>query len=324
MVYNQKDSPKEAPMNYVGLFSDLGRAQEALAAALADAANGRVNLVAAGHEVSWLPPMRALAVRRLDAAPDQVYGLPGGKKVALGRTFLEMLARTLRISDLSSERTDDGSVPFLAAYRVKVQIPLLDGGFSVVIGEKTVDLSDGSPAAADALGRSNSTSSLATARKFVCELAQTKARLRALRSAMSVVGALDPGQANRPWVVVTLAPHFDLSLVSQEFMDLAAAQVLGIETNLYGRPTPAPAPPAQLPPPPTAPEPEAATGAQLTTLRGWWDRLGGEAFRAHGAEALGVTMPPSKMLTAEQADRVLAHFESLEVGPQEEGEDFDG
>jgi len=314
-------------MDYLGIFSDIASAQRAVRSALADASNGEVNLVTQGHEVHWIPPMMAIQVRCLEFGDTAVYGVGAGK-FTLGRDALETLAQAARLDTLSSQRVDHGTEPYLCTFDVTVKIPLLAGGYTTAIGNKTEDLRDGSPAAKAALGRSGSKASLDAARQFVAERCATKARLRAYRQAMKI-GAMAKAQARRPWIVIALVPHFDASMVSQSVVDAAAARLLGVDDLMYGGgaqhvEAPRQLPPVAVEPPPAQPAPDlildaepppaadTATPSQLKALAGFFHHLGRDVFEAEGERALGFKTPHSSQLTAAQAEALLASFEAAD------------
>lgn len=330
-------------MDFLGLYPDLGSAQDAVRRAVQAASGGHINLVTQGHEVLWVPPMRAISIRRFDLSGDGDLYKIGGRK-GIGRQFIETLAQAARIDVLSTERVDDKTEPCVASFKVVVKVPLLDGGFRMVTGDKTIDLRDGSPGAGDALGRSNSTNNLAQARKFIYEICATKARLRAYREALGMVSGGDQRELTRPWVVISLAPHFDVSLVSQHVIDAAAAEALGVAGLLYGTsappmvapeapphdpvtgevydgdPRPQGSPPAaqqEQPgpqePAPVAPDVERASRSQLEELGRFHKQLeatAGGMFSLKGGAALGRDMPRGKDLLAVDADIILAALTS--------------
>jgi hypothetical protein len=72
-------------------------------------------------------------------------------------------------------------------------------------------------------------------RANIHSLAETKAKLRAIRSAIGIPGAMTPERAALPFVVPTLVPDLDTS--DPEIKRMVAASLLGSQAALYGPPS---------------------------------------------------------------------------------------
>jgi hypothetical protein len=213
--------------NFIGTFKNAADANRALALAGEEASKGNINLVTPSYEVHALPPMSAVSIRLYRPAQEQLFGVGGGK-VAFTRSFIDALAQASRLQVVESVRTDDGATDAVCSFSVTVAQPTLEGGMVHHVGSKTMDLRDGAPQT-KSVGNG-----LNTARQFIAEHAETKARNRAYRTALGLTSAGHRQNLLKPWVVVTLVPDIDETKLSAGFMDRVAAVHLGVYGQIFG------------------------------------------------------------------------------------------
>lgn len=183
----------------------------------------------------------------------------GGGKVGLAKTALERVSHGIGISwdPSSSGRLDDGRDPHYVHYRAVGRYRASDGQQQTVIGEKEMDLRDGSPqvealwdryrvakAKFDA-GRGakyppkEPTAQIREMRLHILGHAETKARLRAIRS-MGIRTSYTHEELAKPFAcarVVFTGRTQDPEL-RREFSRMTAESFLGGSRDLYGPPRP--------------------------------------------------------------------------------------
>lgn len=137
-----------------------------------------------------------------DPNKGDVYRTEGGK-LAIHKSGLERIAKAAGVvwDTRQCGRTDDMKDPHFAAYRVVGHYQDLDGTVMPVFGEKQMDLREGSERA-----KSMKAGDLQQQRKFIAEHAETKAKLRAIRS-LGIKSGYSDNDLSIPFVVVKL--HFN-------------------------------------------------------------------------------------------------------------------
>lgn len=242
--------------------------------------------------------------------PADTYEIPGSSKRGLAKAALDRIAGAAGVSWVPGEsrRLDDGSDPRYCHYRAVGRYRHFDGTVATIMAEKEMDLRDGSPQVESLIAKSakkaqreKKTLSASEARRIgeekaenqIRELrlhilghAETKARLRAIRS-LGIRTGYEPEELARPFVVarVSFTGATDDPELKREFARSISQNFLNGHAALYGQATtslaPAPTPTAlPVPPPPVgrahvltdsdeldldvvdAPEPEQAAPVQ--------------------------------------------------------------
>lgn len=231
------------------------------AGAVFDRIAASANLITPITRPDHIPPMHAITLRvaRLDPTPERgdVYvdrqfckeGERALTKVALLKLW-NLAGGTLVTAECG--RTDDRLRPHYCSWRFVGDLRQMDGTRVRYVGEKEIDLADGTPAAAKALGKNNNPDNLANARLHLASNCETKALLRMVRAALALRSKYTAEELAKPWVVPALVAQPDMS--DPEVRRMVAAQSLGLEAALYGpapgapsvAALPAPAPPTPV------------------------------------------------------------------------------
>lgn len=202
---------------------------------LLETAQSQFNLVTPATTCAHVPEgfdvqMSAVVVEQADTYD------PGGGKVALNKTALNRIAAAAGVSwdPTRSGRLDDGRDPHYCHYRAVGVYRHFDGTPVVIQGEKVMDLRDGSAALQGVRD-----GEVKMQRKFILEHAETKARLRAIRS-MGVRTAYSRDDIKKPFVVARLAftGRTEDAELRRDFARMSAAAALGAGSALYGQPAP--------------------------------------------------------------------------------------
>lgn len=246
----------------------------ATASALMREAAENWNFVSPAPSVAAIPEGCALAFSAvvIDAKHD-TYPIPGGSKVGLGKPALDRIKGALGVKPIPQQcgQIDDGSDQWFVHYVWTGYYRDLDGTIVPLIGEKKLDLREGSALVtnlrriAAKRGR-DATDEIAQMRSFILEHASTKARLRAIRS-LGIKTSYEPSELAKPFVAVRLSftgnfqdpearAHYQRRL-TDSFMDDTSAAFGGKAPPAPGSGTPATARPdstpvRRLPPPPVA------------------------------------------------------------------------
>lgn len=120
-------------------------------------------------------------------------------KYSFGKAPMMRLSRAGGFDWIRSERCDDRSDPFYAEIEVYGRCRDFDGQVRPLFGRKAADLRDGSGEA-----KMMSASRLAQARRFVMELAATKAKKRAIADHLALEGSYPLAKIALPFVVPIL------------------------------------------------------------------------------------------------------------------------
>lgn len=210
----------------------------------------------------------------------ETYALPGSENRGLSKVALDKIAAAAGVSWVPGEsrRLDDGSDPRYCHFRAVGRYRHFDGTVSQIVGEKEMDLRDGSPATeaiitksakkakreaeqkkrpisdaeARAIGIEKAGNQINEMRLHILGHAETKARLRATRS-LGLRTSYSPAELQRPFVVVRVAftGRTDDPELRREFGRAIAQNFLNGHAALYGAATTAlPAPAQVMPPPP--------------------------------------------------------------------------
>lgn len=213
--------------------------------------------------------------------PGEVYSTGGGK-LGLSKAVLDKIGGALGVSwdPAQSGRLDDGSDPRYVHYKSVGTIRQFDGTLRTIVGEKEMDLRDGSPQIealherVEAKNRRDNENKSADKqiremRLHILSHAETKARLRAIRT-LGIKTGYTAQELEKPFGVAKLmwTGHSEDPELRRTFAVMGAQAALGSATQAYGPPV---AQAQQLAPPPQAarlhaPPPVGAVGADDSAL----------------------------------------------------------
>lgn len=231
---------------------------------LKHALNNGWHLVSPATALPNLPVGCEVAFSRvfIDAKnPGDVYPIPGRQELGLSKTALDKIAKGVGVSwdPIQSHRTDDGQDPLFASFKAVGFYRHFDGTMMTIIGEKQMDLRDDSPAA-----KQMKPGELSQARRFIAEHAETKARLRAIRS-LGIQTSYHPDELSKPFVTAKLmltgrvAQQDDPSGELGKILTHNISQsMLGASSQLYGEA------PSQIAPAPSAGQAPAGDSASAS------------------------------------------------------------
>lgn len=181
-----------------------------------------------------------IAVVKVDV-DHETYDVGMGK-LGLGKSALDRIAHAIGLSwdPQQSHRLDDGRDPHYAHYRAVGRYRASDGQQQIVLGEKEMDLREGSPqviALEERARRKNKSADqqIREMRLHILAHAETKARLRAIRS-MGIRTSYDRRELEKPFAcarVVFTGKTADPEM-RREFSRMTAASFLGGVHSLYG------------------------------------------------------------------------------------------
>lgn len=298
-----------------GRFNSL----EALTDAM-DALTAQCNVLTPVSRIAAVPPGHVVTLSVVMIDPEQdTYAVEGGKR-CLSKAALDRIASAAGVSwdPRQSGRLDDGSDPLYCHYRAVGRIKDLDGTQRVMMGEKVMDLRDGS---AQAVAAKNG---LSMQRQHILAHAESKAKNRAIRSALAVRSSYRPDDLQRPFVAPKLVftGDFGDAETNRNVASLIAMQALGIDASgaasaLYGPRQPAVRAepqaeidlrgPAQLPPPPVNPavrdaddDDDAIPGAPADVVEGEPWPLGDLPDDAQVAELRALAARKGRLGTGER------------------------
>lgn len=210
----------------------------------------------------------------------ETYALPGSENRGLSKVALDKIAAAAGVSWVPGEsrRLDDGSDPRYCHFRAVGRYRHFDGTVSQIVGEKEMDLRDGSPAIesiivksakkakreaeqkkkpiteaeARRIGEDKAANQISEMRLHILSHAETKARLRATRS-LGLRTSYSPAELQRPFVVVRVSftGRTDDPELKREFARAISQNFLNGHAALYGAAATAlPAPAQVMSPPP--------------------------------------------------------------------------
>lgn len=242
----------------------------------------RYHLVAPQAAVGFIPEGCSVAISAVMIDVDnETYKIPGGSNLGLSKVALDRIAAAAGLTwdARLSGRIDDGSDPRYCGYRAVGHIRDFDGTTRTIIGEKEVDMREGSPQV-DAIverciarlkrdrkgisdsearrhGRQAAENQIRELRLHILGHAETKARLRAIRT-LGIRTSYSPAELRKPFVVAKLAwsgrtndPELRraFALEQQRAMFGANAALFGSAPAAAPAPQSAPALPRSSPPP---------------------------------------------------------------------------
>lgn len=241
----------------------------------------RYHLVAPQAAVGFIPEGCSVAISAVMIDVDnETYKIPGGSNLGLSKVALDRIAAAAGLTwdARLSGRIDDGSDPRYCVYRAVGHIRDFDGTTRTIIGEKEVDMREGSPQV-DAIverciarlkrdrkgisetearrhGRQAAENQIRELRLHILGHAETKARLRAIRT-LGIRTSYSPAELRKPFVVAKLAwsGRTDDPELRRAFALEQQRAMFGANAALFGAPAAAPAPqsapalPRSSPPP---------------------------------------------------------------------------
>lgn len=207
-------------------------------------------LIAPAAACSQLPPGCAVALTTVWFNPDTDAHSVGGSKLSLLKHALEQLAVAAGVAfdPDRSGRVDDGSDPHYCHWRAVGAWRHLDGSILPIIGDKEIDLRNGSSQVdsimADARGSNDAEradrgkKNVLAIRALIAAHAQTKAELRAIRKSLSIRTYTAQELLGRPFVAAKLMylGHSTDPQIARENAAAIRTQMLGGALALFGPP----------------------------------------------------------------------------------------
>lgn len=307
------------------------------------------NFVTPVTAVDHLPAMTRIAIQVVRVNPaTETYPIPGSSERGVGKTALNRLSAAAGISwtPERSGQVDRYNDPHRVRYRAVGEILDFSGVRRTLYGEKEIDLR-GTPDDPDSWGRDTAEivrvaekarekgrdprdpwNQVYQARQHIHSLAETKAKLRAIRETLSLKAAMPPAEIAKPWVVPHLVPDLDCS--DPEVKRIVVAHTLGAAAALYG-PTPVAtlsAGPVVYPEPESAPlDPEDAPVIpnDQQEAEGWlevesatadpdpWDIPGAADLPCLLPAALDQVTDPTRRRYIERLNQLAARLPEVEV-----------
>lgn len=167
------------------------------------------NVVAPQTAVGQLPEGCDVAIVAVVVDPEtETYQVTGGR--GLSKVALDKIAAAAGISwdALQSRRLDDGRHPHYCHFKAVGHIREFDGSRRTIIGEKVMDLRDGSAQVEEIMAKAKTPeaglSQLRQTRVHILSHAESKARLRAVRT-IGIRASYSAEALKRPFVVAKLA-----------------------------------------------------------------------------------------------------------------------
>jgi hypothetical protein len=204
------------------------------------AAAEQFNVVTPATAVGALPEGCGIALSVVQIDIEHESNPVGGGKNALAKVALDKIAGALGVSWIpdSCYRADDGSDPHYCHFKVAGYYRAFDGQPQIIIGEKQLDLREGSPMLAklaheakDGVGENQ----IRMMRAFILEHAESKAKNRAIRS-LGVRSSYPRAQLEKPFVCarIMFTGQTDDPQLKQQFATMTAEAFLGGTRTLYG------------------------------------------------------------------------------------------
>jgi len=232
------------------------------------------HLVAPQTAVGSLPEGTSVAISAVIVNVEaETYPIPGSSARGLAKVALDKIASASGVSwdPQQSRRLDDGRDPRYCHYRAVGHLRDFDGTTRTVVGEREIDVREDSPQVeaiiercvrkvkseaarekrtisdrdADRIGREAAINQVRELRLHVLSHAETKARLRAVRT-LGIRTSYSTDELKKPFVVAKLAwtGRTNDPMLRREFALAQQRAMLGANAALYGQ---APNAPAALP-----------------------------------------------------------------------------
>lgn len=229
------------------------------------------HLVAPQTAVGSLPEGTSVAISAVIVNVEaETYPIPGSPARGLAKVALDKIASASGVSwdPQQSRRLDDGRDPRYCHYRAVGHLRDFDGTTRTLVGEREVDVREDSPQVeaiiercirkvkaeaarekrpisdrdADRIGREAATNQVRELRLHVLSHAETKARLRAIRT-LGIRTSYSTDELRKPFVVAKLAwtGRTNDPALRREFALAQQRAMLGANAALYGQSPNAPA-----------------------------------------------------------------------------------
>lgn len=203
------------------------------------------NLVSPATLCGRLPEGCVLVFSAFRVSLDETYPITRGTDSArsLSKVALDKFARAASVvwDPSYSERLDNGSQDHYCAYRAFGHVRNLDGSWYPITGVKQMDLRDGSAQVQKVLESSKDVDkgprTLRDMRASILEHAETKARLRAIRT-LGVKSNYTLDALEKPFVVVRISfnGETDDPVLRRLFAKMLAASFFGSSQTMFGAP----------------------------------------------------------------------------------------
>lgn len=219
-----------------GMYRTIEEVQKAFVAASKSG-----NLLAPMARVDYVPDLHSLSLRIVNLELSEHGGdlyqdsdSRGKDEWSLSGRALDKIAAAAGISwdVVLSGRLDDRSDPLYCHYRAVGWVVDFDGTRRQISGEKEIDFRDGSPQIAKM-----KPGAVSRASAFILPLAESKAKNRAIRHALSVKSKYSMEELRRPFVVPKLVftgegctdPEIK-RMIAERIVDRA----MGVQQQIYG------------------------------------------------------------------------------------------
>lgn len=181
----------------------------------------------------------------------ETYGIPHSNSDTrgIGKSALDKIGRAAGLCWIprGCRRLDDGSDPHYVHYRAEAFVFDLDGTVKPYTGEVEIDMREGSPQVeeirrkASNKGRDDPMKQIIEIRKFLIRHAESKAKLRVIRS-LSIRTSYSRAELEKPFIVVRAVFTGESSdpEIRRRNADRIADRFLGAADMLFGAPSPAP------------------------------------------------------------------------------------
>ena len=191
--------------------------------------SGLCNLLCSIIYVDYIPPVQAVSLRVIPSREQMWYRPSFGKgSLALTGEALATLFREAGGSYRSSERMDDASDSLYCHMKATVAMRAMNGLDAIFSKDRELDLRPGSPESTPMTDKQ-----LPQAKMTILRVCETKAQLRAIRTALGAKQLYTAKEASMPFVIPVLVPNPDMSNpVHANFM---LAHSMGAVDALYGK-----------------------------------------------------------------------------------------
>jgi hypothetical protein len=301
------------------------------------AADRDCHLVSPATSAGTLPAGCGITISLVHVdAKTETYEIPGGSGRGLSKVALDKISAASGISwnPHLSGRRDDGRDPNYVHYVSVGQYKAFDGQVQVIMAEKIMDVRDGSPTVLALHAKAAERRPLGDATKQIRELrlhilghAETKARLRAIRS-LGIRTSYSPAELERPFAVarIMFTGQTNDPELKRLFAEKTADAFLSGTNGLYGGPPPRLAAPVQtyaLPAPPVSAsrvdpddvtdEPVRATDSRVVETTGTSAPAQRDAKLANGGANPRLSLPTKKgepdRPIGDSSDKDLAYWQ---------------
>lgn len=198
-----------------------------------------MHLVSPATSVGHLPPGCAITLAAVQIDPDtETYKVEGG--LALKKEGLDRIAQGVGITwdPIVSRRLDDASDAHYCHFRASGRYRAFDGQWQVIVGEKEMDLREGSPQIeamkARAKAGKDPGKQIRGQREHILSHAETKARLRAIRS-IGIRSSYTREELQKPFISarVMFTGQSDNPEMQRDLTNAVASSFLDGKTSLY-------------------------------------------------------------------------------------------